>query len=115
MKKLSLAMAALFILQVAAFAASDASVTVKFDEPVTVATYTLAPGTYKLTWTEPGPDTKVTFTQGKKSLAVVPATVTSKKNPDFMMYTATAGSGKVLQGFDLKNASLSFTTTTSAK
>jgi len=115
MKKLSLAIAALLILQVAVYAASDASVTVKFDESVTVATYTLAPGTYKMSWSQPGPDTKVTFTQGKKSVAVVPGTVVSKKNPDFMMYTATAGSGKVLQGFDLKNASLSFTTTTSAK
>ena len=115
MKRLSWAIAALLILQVAMYAGSEASITVKFYEPVTVSTFMLAPGTYKLTWTQPGPDTKVAFTQGKKSLAVVPATVVPKKNPDFMMYTATAGSGKVLQGFDLKNASLSFTTTTSAK
>src|SRR5262249_25158137 len=97
------------------FAGSNPSVTVKFDEPVTVSAVTLAPATYKLTWTQPGPDTTVTFSQGKKSFAVVPATVVTKKNADFIMYTATAGSGKVLQGFDLKNATLNFTTTTSAK
>ena len=71
-----------------------------------MGTSTLKAGEYKLTWNEPGPDANVTFNQGRKKIAVVSATVTSKKNSDFWIFTATAGSGKVLQSMERKNATV---------
>jgi hypothetical protein len=65
-------------------------------------------GEYKVTWTEPGPETKVTFTQGQKEIAVVPARVQSTNNSDGRIFTATAGAGKVLQDVELNNATLTF-------
>jgi hypothetical protein len=44
----------------------------------------------------------------------VPATLESKKNSDVRVFTATAGAGKVLQGVELKNATLTFSTTAAA-
>jgi hypothetical protein len=113
MKRVILLIAALLILPVALVARNAGTVTL--DEPVTVGTSTLAAGTYDVTWTEPGPNEKVTFSRGKKKFAEVPATIVIKKNSDSRLFTATAGSGKVLQGLDLKNASLTFTTATSSK
>ena len=107
MKKVALSLAALLIFHVAAFA-SEKSATVKLDQSVTVGSSTIKAGEYKITWTEPGPDTNVTFTQGKKEIAIVPATVQSTKNSDVRVFTATAGSSKVLQGVELKNATLTF-------
>ena len=112
MKKLSSSLVALIVLQIAAFATSANSATVKFDQAVIVGSSTLRAGEYKVTWTDAGTESKVTFSQGKKEVAVVPATVVEKKNADTRIFTATAGSGKVLQGIDLKNASLTFAPTT---
>ena len=108
MKSLGLSLVALLVLQIALFAAAANSATVKFDEPVTVGTSTLRPGEYKVTWTGVGTDSKVTFSQGKKEIAVVPATVADKKNADTQIFTATAGTGKILQGINLKNTTLTF-------
>lgn len=108
MKKLVWLFATLLALQLALFAASKKSASVSFDQPVTVGTSKLAAGTYNVSWTEPGPDTKVTFSQGRKNLAEVQGTVVDKANSDTRILTVNGGSGKVLQGLDLKNASLNF-------
>jgi hypothetical protein len=113
MKNVALSLAALLIFQVAVFA-SEKSAIVKLDQTVTVGSSTIKAGEYKVTWTEPGPDTKVIFTQGKKEIAVVPATVESKKNSDVRVFTDTAGAGKSLQGVELKNATLTFSPTEAA-
>jgi hypothetical protein len=114
MKRVALSLTVLLIFQVAVFAASEKSATVRLDQSVTVGPSTIKAGEYKVTWTEPGPDTKVIFTQGKKEIAVVPATVESKRNSDVRVFTATGGSGKVLQGVELKNATLTFGPTAAA-
>jgi hypothetical protein len=113
MKKVALSLAALLIFQVAVFA-SEKSAIVKLDQSVTVGSSTIKAGEYKVTWTEPGPDTKVIFTQGKTEIAVVPVTVESKKNSDVRVFTTTAAAGKVLQGVELKNATLTFSPTAAA-
>lgn len=114
MKKLSLSLVALIVLQIAAFAGSANSANVKLDEAVTVGSSTLRAGEYKVSWAGAGADSKVTFLQGKKEVAVVPATVVEKKNNDNRVFTATAGSGKVLQGIEFKNATLTFGASTTA-
>lgn len=114
MKKLAGLLIALFVLQVAVFAAPANSATVQLLNPVTVGASTLKAGTYNVSWTESGSDAQVTFAQGKKTLAVVPATVVTQKNSDTRVLTATDGQAKVLRGIDLKNASLTFTSTGAA-
>ena len=73
-----------------------------------MGTSTLRPGEYTVAWTAAGTDSKVTFSQGKKEIAVVPATVAEKKNADTQIFTATTGTEKILQGINLKNATLTF-------
>lgn len=114
MKKLSLLLVALVVLQIAAFAASAHSATVTLDQAVTVGSSTLKAGEYKVTWTDTGADSKATFSQGKKEVAVVPATVLEQKNADTRILTANTGSGKVLKGIDFKNATLTFVPDTTA-
>ncbi len=100
MKKVALSLTALLIFQVAAFAASEKSATVKLDQSVTVGSSTIKAGEYKVTWTEPGPDTKVTFTQGKKEIAVVPATVQSTKNSDVAFSPLQGGRAKCCKAWN---------------
>lgn len=107
-KKVALSLSALLIFHVAAFAASGKSATIKLDQSVTVGSSIIKAGEYKVTWTEPGQETKVTFTQGQKEIAVVPARVQSTNNSDGRIFTATAGAGKVLQDVELNNATLTF-------
>lgn len=111
MKKAPLLFASLLMLQVALFAASKNAAKVTFTQPVAVGTSTLAAGTYDVSWTEDGQNSKVTFSQKKKEVATVPATVVSKKNADSQVLTATGPAGKVLQGLDFKNATLNFSPT----
>jgi hypothetical protein len=87
---------------------------VTFYEPITVASSTLAAGTYNVSWTEDGSTAKVTFAKGKKDVAVVPATVVVKKNSEARVLANRTATGKTLQGLELKNATLNFSGTASA-
>jgi hypothetical protein len=49
--------------------------TIHLPESVVVEGKTLAPGDYKIEWTEPGPNVQVTISQGKSALVTVPAHV----------------------------------------
>ena len=51
------------------------SATVRFTEPVTVASTQLQPGTYRLLWDGVGPNVQVSFLKGRKTVATVPATL----------------------------------------
>jgi hypothetical protein len=46
---------------------------IHLSESVTVEGKTLAPGDYKVEWTEPGPNVQVTISQGKNAVVTVPA------------------------------------------
>jgi hypothetical protein len=47
--------------------------TIHLPESVVVEGKTLAPGDYKIEWTEPGPNVQVTISQGKSAVVTVPA------------------------------------------
>ena len=114
MKKIIALLITLVSLQIFSFAAAAKSESITFYEPIMVASSTLPAGTYTVTWTE-GASSSVTFSQGKKNVATVPATVVAKKNPDIAIQANRGESGKKLQGIDFKNASLSFTANESAR
>src|SRR5262245_49496676 len=72
----------LFALSFTSFAAAKRnSATVRFTEPVTVASTQLQPGRYRLTWDGAGPDVQVSFLKGKKTVATVPATLVGEASP----------------------------------
>lgn len=51
----------------------------RLDEKVTVQGHRLAPGDYKLEWNGAGPNVKVSFLQGKETVATVPAHIVSEQ------------------------------------
>ncbi len=113
MKELSLLFVVVFALQAAMFAGSKPE-SVRIYEPVTVGSTTLAPGTYNVAWTGTGSDVKVTFSQNKKEVAVVPATVVAKQSAATSLIQTKTDTGKSLDGIDFKNESLTFTPATTA-
>jgi hypothetical protein len=107
MKKCALLLTTLFF-ATALFAASKNSATVVLRDAVTVGAAKLPAGEYKVTWTDPGSDCKVTFAQGKTTVAVIPATVVAHQNPSVSVLTATEGSTLVLNELRLKTADVTF-------
>ena len=114
MKKIIALFVTLLSLQIFSFAATGKSESVTFYEPIKVASSTLPAGTYTVTWTD-GSTANVTFSQGRKNIATVPATVVAKKNPDAGIQADRTAAGKMLKSIDFKNASLNFAGTESAR
>jgi len=90
------------------FAASKNSATIVLRDSVSVGASKLPAGEYKVTWTDPGADSKVTFAQGKTTVAVIPATIVAGQNASVSVLTATQGSTLVLNGLRLKTADVTF-------
>lgn len=112
MKKLALLAITLVVLSVAVFAANKNSATINLRQAVTVGATALPAGEYKVEWTNPGADGKVTFLQGKKTVAVVPATIAAGENPQVNVLTSGEGAAAVLNGLRLRTANVTFENTT---
>jgi hypothetical protein len=69
--------------------------TIHLGESVTVEGKKLAPGDYKVEWTEPGPNVQVTISQGKNALVTVPAHLVSlnASNAETSYSTSTGADG----------------------
>jgi len=65
------------LLAVSAFAGNTIKKSIHLYENVTVAGTQLPPGDYKLEWSGPGPDVKVSILRGKETVATVPARIES--------------------------------------
>ena len=66
------------LLAVSAVAGNTVKKSFHVDESVTVAGTQLTPGDYKLEWSGPGPDVKVSILKGKRTVATVPAHIESQ-------------------------------------
>jgi hypothetical protein len=110
MKSKSLiAVAMVFLIPSLAFAGPKKSADVVLDQPVNVAGTQLTPGQYKLTWEGSGPEVTVSFTEGKKTVATVPAKLVTTRNDEEAIETANAaGNTAVLRAIDLKNVTIQF-------
>jgi hypothetical protein len=73
--KFMLGAAALVLLSVSGWASDKMKVNIQIYEAVHVGSTQLTPGEYKMTWTGTGTSAEVTFSQGKKVIATVPAQV----------------------------------------
>jgi hypothetical protein len=110
MKSKSLSAAAIvFLTPALAFAGPKNSANVELDQPVKVADTQLAPGQYKMIWQGSGPDITVSFTEGKKTFATVPAKLVSNSNSEEAIETDSAPNTEtVLQAIDLKHFTIQF-------
>src|ERR1700755_3292801 len=106
--KFTLATAALVLLSVSGWASDKMKAKIQIYDTVQLGSTELAPGEYKMTWTENGSNAEVTFSQGKKVIVTVPAQVTHERN----IYNGTAlltdSGSNTLTGMKLPKVSFSF-------
>jgi hypothetical protein len=110
--KFTLSSIAVVLLSVSAWAGDKMKANIHIEETVHVGSTQLAPGAYKMTWTESGSDAEVTFSQGRKVIATIPAQVTLERsgyqNPALVTDIASSTLTKVA----LPTKSFSFTSET---
>ena len=92
------------------FAAANNSTHVRLENAVNVAGTQLSSGDYKLTWEGTGPDVTVSFIQGKKTVATVPATLVSAaaSQPEGIETNTTNPKSIALDAVDLKGETIRF-------
>src|SRR5260370_39577596 len=71
--KFTLSIVALVLLSVSAWARDKMKANIQIDETVHVGSTQLAPGAYRMTWTESGSNPELTFSPGKNVIATLPA------------------------------------------
>jgi len=100
---------AILLFSLSAWASDKMKAKVQIDQTVFVGATQLAPGEYKMTWTESGSDAEVTFSQGNKVIATVPAQVTQVRSgyPGPALHTDSAS--HALTEVELPKVSFSFT------
>jgi hypothetical protein len=93
-------------------AAASSKTAINLVEPTIVGSVILPSGEYKIEWNGPGPEVQVSFTQGSKTVAVVPATVQAVRNPvnlSLMYHTEQSGTRSLVE-IETNHAILRFTT-----
>jgi hypothetical protein len=116
MKPKSLCAAAMMLLTPAlVFAGPKNSANLELDQPIKVADTQLAPGQYKVIWQGSGPDITVSFTEGKKTVATIPAKLVAGTNSQKAIETDIApNTTAVLRAIDLKHFTIQFENPTPA-
>jgi hypothetical protein len=106
--KFALSTVVLLLLSVSGWASDKMKAKIQIDQTVHVGSTQLAPGEYVMTWTESGSNAEVTFSQGKKVIAIAPAQATHKASGyDGPAIHINSGS-KTLTEVELPKVSLSF-------
>jgi hypothetical protein len=106
--KFTLSTAILVLLSVSGWASDKMKANIQIDQTVHVGSTQLVPGEYKMTWTESGSNAEVTFSQGKKVIATVPAQVAQEHSGYKGPALLTDNLSNTLTGVVLPNVSLSF-------
>ena len=106
--KFTLGTVALVLLSVSAWASDKMKANIQIYDAVHVGSTQLAPGAYKMTWTETGTNAEVTFSQGNKVIAAVPAQVTQVRSGYDGPVIRTDSVAKTLTAVDLPKTSFSF-------
>ena len=78
--KFTLSVVAVALLSISALASDKMKASIQIQDAVHVGSTLLAPGQYRMTWTESGTSAEVTFLQGKKVIATVPAQVSQARS-----------------------------------
>jgi hypothetical protein len=114
LSKFTLATFALLLFSLSGRASDKMRANIKIYETVHIGSTELAPGEYKMTWTQSGSNAEVTFSQGKKVIATVPAHVTQVRSGFHSPAIHTDRSTSTLIGVELPEVTLSFTSENAA-
>lgn len=109
LRKYMLSTVSLVLLSVSLWASDKMKANIQIDHTVHVGSTQLAAGEYKMTWTENGSSAEVTFWQGKKVIATVPARVTQERSGYDGPALHTDSVSNELTEVDLPKISFSFT------
>jgi hypothetical protein len=84
--------------------------TINLAEPTIVASAILQPGEYTIEWNGRGPDVQVSFSQGNKTIAVVPAALQATHNRTniAVMYHTEESGARALVEIETNRATLLF-------
>lgn len=104
--KFTVAAFALLLFSVSGWASDKMKANIEITQTVQVGSTQLVPGKYKMTWTESNSNAEVTFSQGKKVIATVPAQLTQEHSG--YEGPALRFVGSTLVGVDLPEVSLTF-------
>ena len=107
--KFTLSTVVLVLLSVSAWAGDKMKANIQIDQTLHVGSTQLDPGEYKMTWTESGSNAEVTFSQGKKVIATVPAHVTQERSGYQSPAIHSDSNTSTLIEVGLPKVSLSFT------
>lgn len=107
--RFTLAIVALLLFSLNGWANENMKANIEIPHTVHVGSTQLDPGKYKMTWTVNGSNAEVTFSQGRKVIATVPAQVTQERSgyPGPALYIND--DSNTLEGVGLPEVSLSFT------
>jgi hypothetical protein len=106
--KFTLSTVVLVLLSVSAWAGDKMKANIEIKETLHVGSTQLDPGEYKMTWTESGSNAEVTFSQGKKVIATVPAHLTQVRSGYHSPAIYTDSNTNALIEVGLPEVSLSF-------
>ncbi len=104
--------AMLALLSAPAFAAKN-SENITISQPVTVGSTQVPAANYKVAWTAVGSNAQVTLTHGK-SVITLPAKVVEQKNNMSSILTQSKDGVNILEGINLNNVTVTFTSATSS-
>jgi hypothetical protein len=110
--KFTLSTIVLVLLSVSGWASDKMKANIKIYQTVHIGSTQLAAGEYKPTWTESGSNEEVTFSQGKKVIATVPAQITEQSSGYERPALDIDSVSNTLTGVQLPRVSLSFTSET---
>jgi hypothetical protein len=104
---------AVLLLSVSGWANDKMKANIQISHTLQVGSTQLAPGEYKMTWTQSGSDAEVSFSQGKKVIATVPARATQGRSGYQSPALRIHGSNTLI-AVDLPEVSLSFSSENAA-
>ena len=99
---------ALLLFSLSAWAGDKMSATIHINQTVHIGSTELAPGDYKMTWTQSGPDAEVTISRDKRLITTVPARVAQVRSGYGSPAVHTDTVSNTLIGVDLPKVSISF-------
>jgi len=103
---------------ISGFAANTNSTSLHLTTPTRVGTSDLPAGDYRLTWSDPAsPDTstQVSFAQGRKVVATVPAKIVRAQNNTDSLETNSQSGATVLDQIHIAHFNIAFDSTTTAQ
>ena len=101
---------ALLLFSVSGWARYKMSANIQIYETVHIGSTQLAPGEYRMTWTQSGSNAQVSFSQGKKVILTVAAQATEERSGYGSPALHTNSVSNTLIGVDLPKVSFSFGT-----